>query len=117
MRKRNLTLLAVLCTVAMLAGCIGMHSRTNVLIPAMESSWTGVRADAEAGGADVDVLDQMTLALESRDQANIIALWPAIKISAETGIAELPAGLKASKQERINNFDAAVADLAKHTLF
>ena len=112
MLSRRLSIVLLLVAVMMLAGCIGIYTRDQVLIPMMSASWAGVCTDAAAGGADVDILDKFTVALEEKDKPTIISLWPAIKISAETGIKDAPEGLKASKEERIRNFDEAVGKLA-----
>lgn len=87
MKNRRLLPAIVLAAAGMaLVGCAGEAARTNVLGPTMAATWPGVKEDAELG-----------LAARQNAQA-----------SQALGVQAISPGVAASRQERINQFDAAV---------
>jgi len=87
MKNRRLSIVLLACAgMASLVGCAGEAARTNVLGPTMLATWPGVKEDAELG-------------LAARQNAQCIQAL---------GIPVISSGVAASRQERINQFDAAV---------
>ncbi len=113
MRTFNVAVLFIMLLA--FAGCGGDKARNDILIPNLEASWPGVAADAKLGGATDATLDAFSAALQSRDRLAIATRWPSVKAFAEGGIKARNAsvGVSASLMERIKQFDAAVALLAR----
>jgi len=87
MKNRRLSIVMLACAgMASLGGCAGEAARTSVLGPTMAATWPGVKEDAELG-------------LAARQNAQCIQAL---------GIPVISPGVAASRQERINQFDAAV---------
>lgn len=88
--RRFLSVFVLAFSGVALAGCAGEAARTNVLGPTMLATWPGVKEDAELG-------------LAARQNAQCVQ---ALNLQA------ISPGVAASRQERINQFDAAVQTFA-----
>ncbi len=88
MKTRRLSIVMLACAgmALSLVGCAGEAARTNVLGPTMLATWPGVKEDAELG-----------LAARQNAQA-----------AQALNVQVISPGVAASRQERINQFDAAV---------
>lgn len=100
----------LLCSVflVLLAGCVGTQTRVNVLLPALEVAWPGIRTDAIFGGATDAQLNMFEAALEDGRIVDMAIYWPVLKEAAEAGIrirTDVSEGVKASLRERVRLFD------------
>lgn len=91
-----------------LTGCVGQRARDNVLMPAMQLAWPGVKEDVERGPVVVD-----TASFDNSIQAGVFPAyveWSPLQSAAYANIdaAQLSEGIKTSRRERVRQFDNAV---------
>lgn len=130
MRILTAMLLGVLITTGV-GGCAGQKAREGVLLPAMRSSWYGIRQDVLRGVQDATVsgenapaahaerqAEDMTRAIDLGEIDVISAVdWLALKAMASRGIeARLTAGeigpnVAATYEERLTQFERSLATL------
>lgn len=107
--------LALVATALCLGGCLGIQARNNALAPAVQLAWDGVKEDVERGPNPAPAtLPAFDLAVRGKDRAVlaglVVSVWPDIKATAEANIHAAPfsAGVKASRLERVFQFDRAL---------
>lgn len=110
--KNKLFFLGLICCL-MLSACVGKKTRETTLWPTVEATWVRVAQEAELGGATEAEIEAFWTALADQDATQVKLLWPALKVQAETGIANTGVSdrAKASFLERLRNFDEAIGKL------
>jgi len=116
-----------------LAACAGVTARNEVLLPAMEVAWVGVKADVEYGidilvlQGDIEMANDARSALAEFDDVFMTGdrerlpatQWPALADLAAQGIqmrvviGEIGPGVAESKMERLRMFHDALVEVLR----
>ena len=130
MRLRNVM---IALAMVLMTACAAQQAREQVLLPAMEQAWVGVKADIEAGIDILELQNQKDGAARARaDLAEFDDVfktgdierlpktkWPQLANLANQGIAmrvvlgEIGAGVAKSKVERLRLFHNAIVEVLR----
>lgn len=115
-------IVTVLLLAFALAGCssfsIGEMADDNALWPAVEMSWSAVKADVERGGGDTTLFDAVITTRDIVQLRAIIGTFSTLRDAAVSGFdarvvaMEITLGVAKSLREQLSNFENALIQLA-----
>lgn len=133
--NRNHNRAAMLLMIFLVAACAGVKARDKVLLPAVATAWTPVKADIQVGMADAKTAGELPdseeailntriadydAALKAKDRTAMLVLrggWAQLKSYAGRGVTarvkkgEISAGVAQSFFERHTRFEEALFTL------
>lgn len=115
--KHHTTRVLSLASCLLLVACWGLSARQEALLPAIRSSWPGVKADLERGVPRLDAeIAALDAAIGEGSPSSVRAVeWPRLAASAIAGAAarvergEISVGVAASLGERVASFGESLS--------